>query len=1279
MSLSLHLPKTDLFVPYTSGADFSLLEEKGFSGVLHVICRKGEKANQGRAYNMIEAAGFFSTEALKAIAAAAVSPYCFICFKPEIPLLGFHAYERFLRVADDTGADWVYADCYAVRAGVRVNMPKIDYQAGSVRDDFDFGSLVLLRSDTLKRYIEQAPADYSYAAWYDFRLFVARNGKIFHLSEYLYTEHESDVRKSGEKNFDYVNPANRAVQIEMENVCTNHLKLVGAWLAPDEFDDLSLFDEPFPCEMSVVIPVRNRAQTIDDAIRSALSQKTAFKFNVFVVDNHSTDGTTDHVRRFSHTPNLILLIPTSDDLGIGGCWNMAVHHPLCGRFVVQLDSDDLYSSPNTLQRIYDTFCSKRCAMVVGSYRLTDFDLNTLPPGLIDHKEWTDDNGRNNALRINGLGAPRAFATAVLRRLQIPNTSYGEDYALGLAFSRYFRIGRIYDELYLCRRWAGNSDAALNQDKINDNNHYKDILRTIEIEARRRMNALWARPLSSEDMHRHFTQQISEWDDLRRAYEGLNNIQTKVLSTDTVTLVAQFNPARIVSTAANVSPEALAERACFLCLDRRPDAQRGLPVEGRYELLANPRPILPQHFTIAARRHMPQAILPHITSLYNMVWNAPDVLFFYNGPLCGASAPDHFHFQAGARGLVPIEREWKNYETGLEKLFPLTPNDEETMASLLTYNTRCGLYLLKSYVCPVFVVITCPSSQAGIPFDRLYHALPVPADEYEPRINILCWRQQTGPARPDELIMLVFPRKKHRPDCYGTDAGRMLISPGALDMGGLIITPREEDFLSITACQASQILNEVTLSGNELLTITNQFIQKAPNHSSKHLGTYVHNNHEPQVSVGIMSAQTIVFQLNTTYIAKGAPVKGQQTATCSEGSILWNGNLYRELTFTPQGKGATFSLHDITKGQGFHWQYQETQTFAGVLKLMVEEEKIIAVNTLPVENYLESVIACEMNGTAPLEFLKASAIVCRSWLYAQMEKRKQSNNDTRGFFSFVKTNGELIRWTDREDHTLFDVCADDHCQRYYGISQTISLNVKKAVKTTRGQVLMFNGQPVDARFSKCCGGATEEYSTCWEDKEIPYLHPERDLINTDKFPLPNLTREDEARKWIMNTPESLCNTLDLNTLKQILNPKDLETHDFFRWTVEYTQDELANIVKNNLKTDFGKLIDLIPIKRGKGGHLEKLKIVGTNDTLIIGKELEIRRALSTSHLKSSAFVVTKSNPLNGIPQKFILHGAGWGHGVGLCQIGAAMAATNGFSCNEILQHYYKGTTICKIYH
>lgn len=434
--------------------------------------------------------------------------------------------------------------------------------------------------------------------------------------------------------------------------------------------------------------------------------------------------------------------------------------------------------------------------------------------------------------------------------------------------------------------------------------------------------------------------------------------------------------------------------------------------------------------------------------------------------------------------------------------------------------------------------------------------------------------------------------------------------------------------------------------------------------------------EPEISVGIVNAQEIHFTLNARFLAKGETVSGNQQVSFEEGGILWNGNVYRELTFTPLDEDSSFSLYDVTIGINFHWERQETQSFIGTLKLVVYEGKITAINILPAEDYLTSVISSEMNATSSLEFLKAHAVVSRSWLLAQIEKRKAMSKKQGDFFSFVKTDTEYIRWYDREDHTIFDVCADDHCQRYQGITKATNQSVAEAVKATRGQVMMYKNSICDARFSKCCGGITEEFDTCWENKKYPYLTAVRDDKNDTA--MPDLTIEEEADKWIRSTPDSFCNTHDKHIISQILNNYDQETTNFYRWKVRYTQEELAELIRTNTKCDYGQIIDLIPVERGKSGRISKLQIVGTLKTLIIGKELEIRRTLSDTHLFSSAFVVDKGPQQDDVPAWFELTGAGWGHGVGLCQIGAAVMGEKGYNYNDILLHYYKDADIRKLY-
>ena len=439
-----------------------------------------------------------------------------------------------------------------------------------------------------------------------------------------------------------------------------------------------------------------------------------------------------------------------------------------------------------------------------------------------------------------------------------------------------------------------------------------------------------------------------------------------------------------------------------------------------------------------------------------------------------------------------------------------------------------------------------------------------------------------------------------------------------------------------------------------------------------------NDQQVEVSVGIVSAERVHFILNAPYNAKGKVVSGEQTVELSEGAILWNGDSYREITFSPQDSESSFSLDDVVIGINFHWERKETQTFLGTLRFVVEEGKICAINQLPVEWYLESVISSEMSATSSMELLKSHAVISRSWLLAQMEKRKNvAKEGNNGFFSFVKTDTELIRWYDREDHTIFDVCADDLCQRYQGITKETSPHVKEAVAATRGMILSYDGEICDARFYKSCGGVLEEFQYCWENIKKPYLIALRDSENESDFP--DLTIEANADKWIRESPASYCNTNDKSILTQVLNDYDQETSDFYRWKVNYSQQELRTLIEDKTKMSFGDILDLVPLERGKSGRIWRLKIVGSKASFTIGKELEIRRVLSASHLYSSAFVVDKyDTDAQGVPQRFELIGAGWGHGVGLCQIGAAVMGAKGYKYDEILLHYYRGAEIKKIY-
>lgn len=1256
--------KIDLFLPceYIDDAQNALSVLHEYKTVQHIHFLVS--ADFAAHHQVPEGCTFVITDRLESsntivsIAENTDADYVMICTRHTTIGWGNNTLERFLRVADDTDAVMVYADHYKMVEDKMEKHPVIDYQSGSLRDDFDFGSLWCIKAQALADYIAQPDREeYQFAALYDLRLYLSRVGEIFHLNEFLYSEAELDTRKSGEKQFDYVNPRNREVQIEMEKACTQHLGKVGALIDTTFYRQPDFGEQDFEYEASVIIPVFNREKTVADAVKSALGQKANFKFNVIVVNNHSTDRTGEILDELK-ADNMIQIVPERTDLGIGGCWNEAINSSFCGKFAVQLDSDDLYSSPKTLQKIVDAFYKQKAAMIIGSYRMCDFDLNTLPPGLIDHKEWTDENGCNNALRINGLGAPRAFFTPLVRQIQFPNTSYGEDYALGLAFSRRYRIGRIYDELYLCRRWGGNSDAALSVEKVNANNLYKDRLRTMELKARQHLLQGKADIMEDSSISRFFNRQLEVWTDARHRFRDLKHVETRQFSDQ---LKLQWNPARIVSTGAKIDKKTLGERPCFLCDKNRPKEQMSKQIDEKFHLLVNPFPILPVHFTIPARKHQPQLIYKNYGEMHRFISLHSDLMVFYNGPKCGASAPDHLHFQAGTNGILPLQTNWQRLSRNLTDIISL--NDEEKIS------------VVRDFIVPAFVIISKSAESDEALFRRLYKAMPQRGDETEPMMNIISWR------KGEEFISVVIPREKHRPEAYFAEGdAQFVVSPGALDMSGLIITPREEDFRKLTEEKALSLLQECGVSEEKMNAIIAKLkASKDAEDAAEASSTLYNKGKQPDVTVGIVSAQKIHFSLNKPYLAKGEKVLGEQVVEFSEGGVLWNGNQYSQLTFHPQSADASFSLSDVTIGVNFHWERKETQTFLGTLRFVVESDKIVAINELPVEKYLESVISSEMSATSSLELLKAHAVISRSWLLAQMKKRREVAESGNNFFSFTKKEDTLIRWYDREDHTLFDVCADDHCQRYQGITKETSPHVAEAIRQTKGQILMDGEEICDARFSKCCGGITEEFQYCWEDTPKTYLTAVRDIALGVEHTQPNLTNEEEAEKWIRFNPPAFCNTQDKKILSEVLNDYDQETANFYRWKETLSQEKLQQLIADKLKMDLGAILDMKAVERGKSGRISKLQIIGTEKTFTIGKELEIRRTLSDSHLLSSAFVVDKyDKDEQGVPQRFELIGAGWGHGVGLCQIGAAVMGEQGYHYDAILLHYYQGAEIKKLY-
>ena len=745
----------------------------------------------------------------------------------------------------------------------------------------------------------------------------------------------------------------------------------------------------------------------------------------------------------------------------------------------------------------------------------------------------------------------------------------------------------------------------------------------------------------------FAHQLDTWDEIRQRYEALKHVGLKQLGHRQL----QYNPARMVSTGAQIDRQTIAQRACFLCEKNRPEEQLTIDLGDDFELMVNPFPVLPMHFTIVRKTHVSQTILENYTEIHRLLELFPELFVFYNGPMSGASAPDHMHFQAGIGQELPLM-------TVLRKL-------EKEQQVLIKQENGSSLSMFNSASFKAFVIKSKAQETEMTLFKQLYDAMPVREGEKEPRMNIVAWRDGS------EDVIVVLPRDNHRPACYFEEGDRrMVISPGALDMAGLIITPREEDFNRMSEDKLISILKEVSIKEKDMENIKEKLTTV---NNSQQLSE---QNGEPRVSVGIVTANEIVFSLHQPYNANGTTVSGKQSVSYENGAIIWNGKRYKELVFQPQEAGASFSLEDVTIGVNFHWERKETQTFLGILRFAIEGTAMWAINELPVERYLESVISSEMSATSSLRLLEAHAVISRSWLLAQIENRRSAKTEQTSLYSCITGKDKMIKWYDRQDHTLFDVCADDHCQRYQGITKETSPHVAVAIQHTRGQVLMSEGKICDARFSKCCGGAMEEFQYCWENSPKPYL---KAIGDTPEKTIPDLTVEANAEEWIRTSPDSFCNTTDKNILSQVLNDYDQETTDFYRWRVDYTQEEISQLINSKLNIDFGQIMDLIPIERGKSARLCQLKIVGTKQTLTIGKELEIRRALSPSHLYSSAFVVDKEDVNDeGIPALFHIIGCGWGHGVGLCQIGAAVMGEKGYNYDQILAHYYPGADLKELY-
>ncbi len=742
-----------------------------------------------------------------------------------------------------------------------------------------------------------------------------------------------------------------------------------------------------------------------------------------------------------------------------------------------------------------------------------------------------------------------------------------------------------------------------------------------------------------DILNFFENQLGKWPLAAANFAALEQVEIRTLKVRGFDVKVQYNPGRAFSTGAKVDPASIKERKCYLCKQNRPSVQDGIDWGEHYTILVNPYPIFPGHLTIADSRHVSQAIRSRIIHLYDLAKELEDYIVFYNGPRCGASAPDHAHFQAVPFASLPLP----TFVSSTELMPVLTVGK-----AVLSRTTGLPMN--------VFVLDSDNPHDARTAFRHLYKALPQPFDD-GPMINVLAYRRDKG------IRFIIIPRKRHRPSFYGTEGDKvMMISPAAVDLAGVFITPRRCDFDKIKAEDIEKILDEVCLSDEEISETCSRInCEKV----------------QPDLSVGLMSGVKFIFNLKGNYIVDGEKVTGMNVVERSEsGNVIWNSDYYTEILFEAENDECTFEIEGIVIGKGFHWERKETQRFKGSLKIIGGPE-MTAINIIKIEDYLESVISSEMSATAPIEFLKAHSVISRSWILSQIWKHERILDSEDSYESLSLGSDEIIRWYDREDHTLFHVCADDHCQRYQGINRQSTPAIAEVIKATRGTILVDENDDIcDARFSKCCGGVFEEFENCWEPCHYPYLEARRDTADEDNFP--DLTKEENAIKWIMSSPESYCNTDNKDILSHVLNSYDQETTDFYRWKVVYTQEELSKLISSRSGINFGRIKALEAVERGTSGRIVRLRIVGEFRTIIIGKELEIRRVLSPSHLYSSAFVCDPIGNSNSYPTSFVLYGAGWGHGVGLCQIGAAVMASEGMKYEDILAHYFKGSKLKKIY-
>ena len=694
------------------------------------------------------------------------------------------------------------------------------------------------------------------------------------------------------------------------------------------------------------------------------------------------------------------------------------------------------------------------------------------------------------------------------------------------------------------------------------------------------------------LNKFIQDQLSVWPLAAANFRALKSMKVRSLSVGSLEAKIQFNPSRITSSTANIDKDYLASRPCFLCLEHRPQEQFHLNFEGRkgrrYHIQVNPYPIFQKHLVIARAEHLPQVIWHHLPDMLDFAVAYQEFTVYYNGPKSGASAPDHLHFQAVPRGSLPLE-------TAVDAFLDAPGESLARVKDATLYHFRKftrGIYCIKAET---------TKSLAKL-FYQLLDCCPVLDEGQEPRFNLYAWY---NPVACEYRVMVVLRTELRSHHYYSDGPDHLTIGPGAAEMAGVFVAPCEEDFLKATPAQLEEMLAEVSVSKEDEDTIDSRLTRP-----------------QPLIEVGIISAPEIRFEI----ISDGA---GVQSVGIRGGRIDYNGTLYDELYFdsiTPSTLFAepSFILYDVPIGIDFHWQRKQDQKFAGSLKFIAEGDRVTAINRIGLEDYLLSVISSEMRSSAPLEFLKAHAVISRSWAVARMQDRAHPENAESAV-----------------PHARYDVCADDHCQRYQGLTCAIGHDVRKAVDQTWGQVLRYGGKICDARFSKCCGGRTEIFSTCWEDRDYPYLSSVED-------------------PW--------CDCHDPEILSRVLTDYDRETADFHDWEQRYTQDELSALVRERTGTDYGTILSLEPLERGVSGRIKYLRITGTLSSGVIGKELAIRRALSKSHLKSSNFEVSREG------SDFVLRGHGWGHGVGLCQIGAAAMACNGIGYRQILEHYYTDASI-----